>query len=335
MGVSTVEVAAKRPSAGDCPPSVKASILLGKRIRECRKLRQWKKAVSLLLEAQRELLKLNMILYCSAISACEACNEWRQALVLLKDTRCQWLHANTFTYSSSISACEKAARWREAFELFANAREASHRELRPDPMDALTDTVTHSAVTSACEKSSQWQRALQFIHLCHARHLEVSLVTYNAGISACEKSEMSKRKGAAWRQALLLIEDVEQQRFQKDTILFGAAISACKKAGKLQEALQLLAEAKTLHLCSVNVYGAAIGACESAAESQWDVALHLLYEMKSKTLRGNVITYSSAASSCAKAGKWREAVQLLADFSRKQRQPPSGNKLWNFGERWS
>ena len=66
----------------------------------------------------------------------------------------------------------------------------------------------------------------------------------------------------------------------------------------LCEALQLLAEAKTLHLCSVNVYGAAIGACESAAESQWDVALQLC---KVDTSNGQNILLAMASNLLAMA----------------------------------
>ena len=272
----------------------------GKLINFCRKKRQWKRALRLLTEVQARQLELNLILASSAISSCEASCEWRQSLSLLHQLGCNKIDANVISFNASISSCEKSAQWQKALVLASSIQQ-------------MGTVVTHSALTSSFEKASKWRMALQFLNSCPSKSLEVSLVTYNAATSACEKSGQGRRKSAAWQEALLLMKDVEWKGWQKDAVLYGAVISACQKAGKLREAIALLKEAQMLQLGSVNIYSATISACESSADSRWDLALDLLGEMKFQKFFANVVSYSAAASACAKAGKWSQALALLRE----------------------
>ena len=60
-----------------------------------------------------------------------------------------------------------------------------------------------------------------------------TLVSYSAGISACEK-------GAQWPLALSLLGEVRGAKLEPDVISYSAGISACEKGEEWQRALVLL-----------------------------------------------------------------------------------------------
>ena len=49
--------------------------------------------------------------------------------------------------------------------------------------------ISYSAGISACEKGEQWQRALSLLDEMREAKLEPEVISYNAGISACVKGE--------------------------------------------------------------------------------------------------------------------------------------------------
>ena len=51
-----------------------------------------------------------------------------------------------------------------------------------------------------------------------------ALVSYNAGISACEKGEQ-------WLEALSLLREMEHAKVDPDVISYSAGISACEQGG--------------------------------------------------------------------------------------------------------
>ncbi|CAK0822633.1 unnamed protein product [Prorocentrum cordatum] len=71
--------------------------------------------------------------------------------------------------------------------------------------------------------------------------LEPSIISYSAGISACEKA-------GQWRQALLLLGELQDARLEPNVISYSAAISACEKGGQWQMALSLLLELRSAKL---------------------------------------------------------------------------------------
>ena len=52
----------------------------------------------------------------------------------------------------------------------------------------LPDEITYNAAISACEKSGQWQLALNLLSLMPKAEVLPSEITFNAAISACEKA---------------------------------------------------------------------------------------------------------------------------------------------------
>ncbi|CAK0859208.1 unnamed protein product, partial [Prorocentrum cordatum] len=69
------------------------------------------------------------------------------------------------------------------------------REAKLEP-----DIISYSAGISACEKGGQWQRALARMSEMREAKLEPSVISYNAWTSACEKGRaVEVGSGAAER----------------------------------------------------------------------------------------------------------------------------------------
>ncbi|CAK0869134.1 unnamed protein product [Prorocentrum cordatum] len=74
-------------------------------------------------------------------------------------------------------------------------------------VDLQPTVISYSAGISACEKGAQWQRALLVLsEMCEAE-LERNVISYNAGISACEKGEQ-------WQPALSLLREMWETRLE-------------------------------------------------------------------------------------------------------------------------
>ena len=57
------------------------------------------------------------------------------------------------------------------------------------------NTITYNGGISTCEKAGDWVRALQFLEGMANSRVETDTITYNAAISACEKGRYLK---ASW-----------------------------------------------------------------------------------------------------------------------------------------
>ena len=97
--------------------------------------------------------------------------------------------------------------------------------LRQHPFTPQVDEVHGSALVSynagisACEKGEQWQRALALLSEMWEAKLEPDVISYSAGISACEKGEQ-------WQRALALLSEMWEAKLEPDvicTIIPGAA----------------------------------------------------------------------------------------------------------------
>ncbi|CAK0875288.1 unnamed protein product [Prorocentrum cordatum] len=128
---------------------------------------------------------------------------------------------------------------------------------------------------------------------CRRQSWSLTPISYNAGISACEKGEQ-------WQRALALLSEMREAKLDPDVISYNVGISACEKGQQWQRALALLSEI------------AGISACEKG--EQWQRALVLLSEMSEAQLEPNVISYSAGISACEKGEQWQRALALLSEM---------------------
>ena len=120
-----------------------------------------------------------------------------------------------------------------------------------------------------------------------------ALVSYSAGISACDRGEQ-------WLRAMLLLGEMREAKLEPDVIGCNAGISACGKGEQWQRALALLSEMCEAKLePDVISYSAGISACEKG--EQWQGALALLSEMREAKFEPDVVSYSVGVSASEKA----------------------------------
>ncbi|CAK0825413.1 unnamed protein product, partial [Prorocentrum cordatum] len=211
--------------------------------------------------------------------------------------------ADALSYNAGISACEKRGQWQRALALL---REICEAKLEPSAISSAT-TLESALARSAGSGSGLWRCCARFARPCtraerptssagrqrcpdveaHQGDLKVvvevhgfALVSYNAGISACEKGEQ-------WQRALALLSEIREAKLEPDVIFsYTAGISACEKGKQWQRALALLSEIREAKLQpNVICYSAGITACESG--EQWQQALALLSEMREAKVQPN------------------------------------------------
>ncbi|CAE8586890.1 unnamed protein product [Polarella glacialis] len=101
----------------------------------------------------------------------------------------------------------------------------------------VPNEVTYNAAISACEKSGQWQQALSLLSLMPEARVVPNEITYSAAISACEKA-------GQWQLGLNLLSRMPEARVVPDQITYNAAITMCERSQELDRGLQLLWESK-------------------------------------------------------------------------------------------
>ncbi|CAE8614970.1 unnamed protein product [Polarella glacialis] len=176
------------------------------------------------------------------------------------------------------------------------------------------DEISYNAAISACEKSAQWQVALRLLSVAMPQmRVAPSEVSYNAAISACEK-------GGQWQMAIGLLHDMSEMQLSPDQITFSAVMSACEKGSQWQLALAILSRMPEMRALPNQIsYSAVISACEKVG--QWQPALGLLRQMSETKVVPDSINYNAAISSCEKGGQWQLALGLLGQMSETKTTP--------------
>ncbi|CAK0789736.1 unnamed protein product [Prorocentrum cordatum] len=170
--------------------------------------------------------------------------------------------------------------------------------------------ISYNAGISACEKSEQWQRALALLsemrETAQAKLEPTAIFSYNAGISACEK-------GDQWQRALALVSEMREAKLEPDVTSYSAGISACEKGEQWRRALALVSEMREAKLePDVISYNAGVSASKKG--EQWQRSLAQLSEMREAKLEPDVISYSAWISACAKGKRWQWALALLSEM---------------------
>ncbi|CAK0874049.1 unnamed protein product [Prorocentrum cordatum] len=83
------------------------------------------------------------------------------------------------------------------------------------------NVISYSAGISACEKGEQWQQALALLSDMWEAKLEPNVISYNAGISACEKGEQ-------WHRALALLSEMREAKLEPDVISSATALGSAR-----------------------------------------------------------------------------------------------------------
>lgn len=82
----------------------------------------------------------------------------------------------------------------------------------------------------------EWERALGILDEMESKEMKPDIISYDAGISACEKA-------CEWEQAIVLLQDLNTKKLQPTIVTCSALISACGNGGEWPLALHFFDEA--------------------------------------------------------------------------------------------
>ncbi|CAK0903293.1 unnamed protein product [Prorocentrum cordatum] len=82
--------------------------------------------------------------------------------------------------------------------------------------------ISYSAGISACEKCDKWQRALSLLSDMWEGTVEPTVISYNAGIIACDKSMQ-------WQMAVSLLSHMWEAKLVPGVTSYSTVVSACEK----------------------------------------------------------------------------------------------------------
>ncbi|CAK9042171.1 unnamed protein product [Durusdinium trenchii] len=207
-------------------------------------------------------------------------------------------------FSQRISRCRREGKWQEAVYLLAQMRRGK----------ALPNDITCNMVISACAKGGHWQLAVDLLCQMPAVQVTPDLISYNSAINACEVA-------SEWAAALACFKALEEKQLQPDIIVYGGVISACAKAGFWQLTLRIFEE-----LC--RRMSPDLVACNAALRAfkgnRWPVANAILQNFDDFGLQADVVTFSTAITSCVDA--WPMTLQLLTEMHSAQIEA----NVWSF-----
>ncbi|CAE8585376.1 unnamed protein product [Polarella glacialis] len=167
-------VAEMRPR--DLRPSIVSLSAAMSAIGAAQEERLWPAVLQILRTSRQQSLEVDAVAANSALAAVGR-SSWRLALLLLAGAAMRGLRSSTIGYSAMLTACERALQWPRALCLLLGMR---RRRLH-------VDTFTCNTVISACGGAGKGEKSLQLLRQLGS---EASLVSYNAGISGCEKRSL-------------------------------------------------------------------------------------------------------------------------------------------------
>ncbi|CAE7281245.1 unnamed protein product [Symbiodinium natans] len=249
-------------------------------------------------------------------------NDWQRACRALARVEAASAEPSLKMKRTAVVTAGRGGHWQEALGVFAH------------DVDTQRDVLMYNVTMTACEKGTQWLKTLHLLSQLGRDHLQCSIVTHGAALSAFQRAEdwsaatllfgeLEQKQcpanlimynaamgacGVRWRQAVQLMSELSRvSRVDRDVVTYTSAISACAAAHRWQTALHLLAE-----LQNQVTFTSAISACGLGLE--WQPALSLLQELRAEGGRGNVVTFLAALTPCGMVQRWRQAMQVLQEL---------------------
>lgn len=315
----------------------------------------WRPVLSFLERAADESIRHDTYMLSTAISACESCSIWNFAFHILSsalkpktpepervhDTPIAlersmhawnsclaasargsmwWLGMNTLhqlslvklqqdvvSCSSVLHACDVGKRWQNALRVFSGMLEHG-----PIPNVVASGAAISAASVSA--RGGEW--ALQELQRMHRNHLQLSVVCFNAALSACATSFL-------WAECLALLRDMRDV-IHPTMVSFGAAMCAVENVERWAEALGLFTEALQVGLRpSLVAVSSVLAACKHES-SMWRMAIHQTSECKRAQVSSmcrfdglwppNLIMANALSTACERAGRWQQCAAVLSSL---------------------
>ena len=217
-------------------------------------------------------------------------NDWQRACRALARVEAASAEPSLKMKRTAVVTAGRGGHWQEALGVFAH------------DVDTQRDVLMYNVTMTACEKGTQWLKTLHLLSQLGRDHLQCSIVTHGAALSAFQRAE-------DWSAATLLFGELEQKQCPANLIMYNAAMGAC--GVRWRQAVQLMSELSRVSRVDRDVvtYTSAISAC--AAAHRWQTALHLLAELQNQRLEEDIVVHNSVISACSLGQQWQRSLSLL------------------------
>ena len=186
--------------------------------------------------------------------------------------------------------------WAAAVQLLHVLLETASRGEALDAKTTTISVISYNATISACERSSKWTWALQLLQDISSRNLQPDTITFNTCISACSNA-------LKWQRAVWLFHQIHLQTLAPTGVTFSALVTAFEKTNDWIRALVAFERALVMNAASVVTFNSIITACDKG--QQWERALGLLDAMHWHSIKADIFSWNSTMSACCRAQRWQ------------------------------
>lgn len=231
-------------------------------------------------------------------------SRWEQAVAQSTDgAPSLGVELGTMACAESLNACARTSRWSVAVALLVPSSMESHGQNRDADLHASVDLPIYNAGASACVRSNSWRSALLVIQSAQASRVRLDNYMQSIELSAWETS--SRWEGACGR----LVELWHAAQVPSEMTL-NAAISATGKGEAWELALAMVRQAQAGGSRRDAVtFNAGVTACEKG--ERWELGFQVMDDMQASASAPTIISYDAAISGCAKGGHWQCGLGLL------------------------
>eukprot|EP00438_Fugacium_kawagutii_P022126 Skav211297 [mRNA] locus=scaffold1746:42363:47543:- [translate_table: standard] len=167
-------------------------------------------------------------------------------------------------------------------------------------------------VTNACGRGS-WQGAVQMLQEMKKHHVELTVESFGAVSSSCEKAIRKADSKACWRFSLHCLKAVASKSLRASVISFNSVMATLGQVFQWDHSCTLLCRLRQSELepddFSINTLATA---CEK--KFRWEAAVATLKMCSIQDIEVDVIGTNAVISSCGKNGLWQEASTILMDL---------------------
>ncbi|EER95295.1 hypothetical protein BDA96_01G490900 [Sorghum bicolor] len=180
-------------------------------IASCTKEGKWEFALSTFSRMLSAGMKPSLILFNSIINSLGKAGQDELAFRMYHLLKKSGLKPDQYTWSALLSGLYRSGRCWDCLELFQGIK-AKH--------PALLNGHLYNIALMSCEKLGQWEHGLQLLWMMEKGGLEISVVSYNHVIGACEFASEPK-------VALKVYQRMINRRCSPDTFTHLSVIRAC------------------------------------------------------------------------------------------------------------
>ncbi|XP_044982473.1 pentatricopeptide repeat-containing protein At3g29290 [Hordeum vulgare subsp. vulgare] len=180
-------------------------------IASCTKEGRWEFALATFRRMLSAGMKPNIIVFNSVINSLGKAGEDELAFRMYHLLTSSGLEPDQYTWSALLSALYRSGRCWDALELFQGIK-SKH--------PSVLNTHLYNIALMSCERLGQWEHALQLLWMMEKSELQISAVSYNHVIRACEIACEPK-------VALKVYHRMTHERCSPDTFTHLSVIRAC------------------------------------------------------------------------------------------------------------